>query len=195
MVLENYLSAGLHIGMKQRTKDMERFIYKIRPDGLAILDTKAIEERIATAAKFLSRFKKIMVVSRKTNGQKPIVKFAEVLATDDFIVRAFPGRFLPGTLTNPSFREYFEPDVVVVTDPLADMQAIKEAVKMRIPVVALCGTFNETRNIDLVIPANNKGRKALALVYYLLAKEILKLRSEELKLKPEDFESEERGEE
>ncbi len=195
-MLENFISAGLHIGMKQRTKDMKRFIYKIRPDGLAILDTKAIEERIALAAKFLSRFKKVMVVSRKTNGQKPIVKFSQAVSSEDFFVKRMPGRFLPGTLTNPSFKEYFEPDVVMVTDPLADAQVVKEAVKMRIPVVALCNTFNETRNIDLILPANNKGRKALALVYCLLAKEILKIQGkEELKAKPEDFESEERGEE
>lgn len=195
MVLENFLSAGVHIGMKMRTKDMSRFIYKIRSDGLAVLDVQAIEQRIAIAAKFLSRFKKIIVVSRKHNGQKPAVMFTKALAP---AIEAKPvaGRFLPGILTNPSFKEYFEPEALLVADPLADKQAVKEAVRMRIPIIAICGTFNETSDIDLIIPANNKGRKALALVYYLLAKEMLKvLGKEELKYKPEDFEAEETKEE
>lgn len=195
MALENYLSAGVHIGMKQRTKDMARFIYKIRPDGLSVLNVQTIEQRILTAAKFLARSKKIMVISRKTNGQKPVAKFSEIIGA-----RAVVGRFFPGILTNPSFREYFEPEVVMVTDPLADRQAVKEAVRMRIPVIALCDTFNETMDIDFIIPANNKGRKALALVYYLLAKEVLKNRGEiksdeEFKQKIEDFEAEEVREE
>lgn len=190
MAFEEYLSTGTHIGMKTRTKDMRRFIYKIRPDGLAVLDVQTIDERIKLAAKFLSKFKNIMVISRKINGQKPIVKFAEIINA-----KAVPGRFLPGTLTNPSFKEYFEPDVIIVTDPLADKQVVQEAVKMRIPVVALCDTFNITRNVDLVIPVNNKGRKALALIYYILAREILKNRGEiksddEFKYKIEDFETE-----
>lgn len=191
MALENYLSAGVHIGMKPRTKKMARFIYKVRPDGLAVLNVQMIEQRILTAAKFLARYKKIMAISRKINGQKPSAKFAEITGA-----KAVVGRFLPGILTNPSFREYFEPEAILIADPLADRQAVKEAVKMRIPIIAICDTFNETDNIDLVIPANNKGRKALALVYYILAKEVLKSRGdiksdEEFKHKPEDFEAEE----
>jgi small subunit ribosomal protein S2 len=107
------------------------------------------------------------------------------------------GRFLPGTITNPSFPGYYEPDVLLVTDPLVDSQAIEEAVKMRIPIVALCDTSNETESIDLIIPVNNKGRKALAMVYWLLALEVQKNREiikedKEFKYKPEEFETEER---
>ncbi len=191
MALENYLSAGIHIGLKQRTKNMARFIYKIRPDGLAVMNVQTIEHRINTAAKFLSKFKKIMVVSRKSNGKKPAAVFAEAVGA-----RAFIGRFLPGTLTNPNFKGFYEPDAIIITDPLADRQAVREAVKMRMPIISICGSSNETTDIDFVIPANNKGRKSLALVYYLLAKEILKSRGdiksdEEFKRKPEDFEAEE----
>ncbi|NOZ82057.1 MAG: 30S ribosomal protein S2 [Candidatus Micrarchaeota archaeon] len=188
MAGEEYLSVGAHIGMKRKTKDMERFIYKVRPDGLAVLDVKVIDERIKLAAKFLSRFKKIMVICRKRNGQKAVVRFSEVLS-DEMDVKAVPGRFLPGTLTNPSFKEYYEPEAILVVDPLADKQAVQEAVKMRIPVVAFCDTFNETRNIDLVVPINNKGKKSLAYAFYVLAKEILKLKGKEkVEFSPEEFE-------
>ncbi len=184
MPFEEYLSAGMHIGMKQQTKDMKRFIYKIRDDGLAVLDLETIAKRIEIAGKFLSKFEKIMVVSRKSIAHRAIRKFAEAVNA-----KAITGRFLPGIITNPSFREYYEPDILIVTDPLVDKQAIMEAVKMRIPIVALADTFNETSLLDFVIPVNNKGRKSIAMVYYLLASEILKNQGKEIKLKPEDFET------
>jgi len=194
MPYEEYLSAGMHIGMKQQTKDMKKFVYKVRDDGLAVLDLQTIENRIKLAAKFLSRFNNIMVVSRKIVGWKPVEKFAEAING-----KAVKGRFLPGTITNPSFRGYYEPEILVVTDPLIDSQAVEEALKMRIPVIALCGTFNETDLIDLIIPVNNRGRKSVAMVYWLLAREVLKNRGsvkkdEDFKYKPEDFEMEERKE-
>jgi small subunit ribosomal protein S2 len=181
----------MHIGMKQQTKDMKKFIYKIRDDGLAVLDLQTIENRVKLAGKFLARFQRIMVVSRKTVGSKPAIKFAEAINA-----RAVTGRFMPGIITNPSFPGYYEPDVVIITDPLIDLQAIEEAIKMRVPIVALCDTSNETQSIDIVIPVNNKGRKALATVYWLLAREILKNRGtlkqdEDFKIKAEEFESEE----
>ena len=186
---EDYLLAGVHIGMKQKTKSMEKFIYKVRPDGLNVLNVQEIDRRIRIAAKFLSQFKKIMVASRKINGKKPVEMFAKITGS-----KAVTGRFLPGTITNPSFRNYYEPDVVIITDPVTDVQPLQEAVKMRKPVIALCDTFNETRGVDFVIPCNNKGRKAIAMVYLILARELLKARGEiksdkEFKYKLEDFES------
>lgn len=180
---QDYLSAGIHIGMKSRTADMKKFIYKVREDGLAVLDLKMLDERIATAAKFLFGMKKILVVGRKSNSHTPIKKFCEIIGCD-----YITGRFMPGTLTNPSYKQFVEPDVVLLADPLSDYQALKEAVDSRIPVVALCDTFNETRNIDLIIPCNNKGKKSLALIYCLLTREMLKNRGEkEFKHKVEDF--------
>jgi small subunit ribosomal protein S2 len=167
MPYEQYLSAGMHIGMKQQTKDMKKFIYKVRDDGLAVLDLQTIEKRIKLAAKFLAGFKRIMVVSRKYVAWKPIEKFAEAVGA-----KTMAGRFLPGTITNPSFPGYYEPEVLLVTDPMVDSQALKEASSMRIPIVALSDTSNETGLIDLVIPVNNKGRKSLAMVYWLLALEV-----------------------
>jgi small subunit ribosomal protein S2 len=188
---EQYLQAGMHIGMKQQTKQMKKFIYKTREDGLAVLDLQTIDQRIKLAANFLSNFKSIMVVSRKVVGQKPASKFAEAING-----KAIVGRFLPGIITNPDFPGYFEPDVIIITDPLVDKQAMVEAVKMRIPVIALCDTFNETNLIDLIIPVNNKGRKSLAMLYYTLAKEILKSKNviasdSDFKFKIEEFEAKE----
>lgn len=188
MAYEQYLSSGVHIGMKQQTKDMKRFIYKTREDGLAILDLQTIDKRLQIAAKFLAGYGRIMAVSRKAVGHKATTKFAEAVNG-----KAVTGRFLPGIITNPAFREYYGPEVVIVTDPLVDKQALIEAIKMRVPVVSLTDTFNETGAIDLVIPVNNKGRKAVAMVYFTLAREIQKLRGvikedSEFKYKVEDFE-------
>lgn len=188
MTHDEFLSAGVHIGMKQTTADMKRFIYKIRPDGLSVLNVQVIEDRIKTAAKFLSGFKKILAVSRKATGKRATIKFAEAVNG-----KAITGRFLPGTITNPAFRKYYEPDVVIVTDPLIDKQSVKEAVKMRIPIIALCDTFNETGYVDYVIPCNNKGKKSVAMIYWALAKEILKERGKisedkEFKVPANDFE-------
>ncbi|NIO20169.1 MAG: 30S ribosomal protein S2 [Candidatus Aenigmarchaeota archaeon] len=166
-----YLTSGVHIGMKTCTKYMKKFIYKIRDDGLAVFNVQKVDNRIKVASKFLSKFEKIMAVSRKANGMQAIKKFAEVVDG-----KAITGRFPPGTLTNPSFREFYEPDVVVVVDPLIDNQVVTESKKKRIPVVALCDTFNEISDVDLVIPANNNGKKSLALIFWILAREILKHR-------------------
>jgi small subunit ribosomal protein S2 len=194
MTHEEFLSAGMHIGMKQQTKSMKKYIYKIREDGLAILDLQTIENKIKMAGKFLSKYSRIMAVSRKSAGWKSVFKFAEAVDGKSNI-----GRFLPGTITNPNFPGYYEPEVLVVTDPLVDIQAIEEASKMRIPIVALCDTSNETQFIDFIIPVNNKGRKSLSMAYFLLAREIQKNKGKikedsEFKYKPEDFESQERKE-
>ncbi len=167
----DYLSAGVHIGMKSCTKYLKRFVYKIRDDGLAVFNLRKVDARIVVAANFLSKFDNILIVSRKTNAADTINKFAEVTGS-----KAIAGRFSPGTLTNPSYRDFFEPDVVISIDPLIDENAIKEAKKKRIPMLALCDTFNEAADIDLLIPANNNGKKSLAMVFMLLSRELLKKR-------------------
>lgn len=164
-----YLTSGVHIGMKTCTKYMKQFVYKVRDDGLAVFNIQMVDDRIKTAANFLSKFDNIMVVSRKGNGVIPIKKFADVLKG-----KAIAGRFPPGTLTNPSFRDFYEPDVIFVVDPLIDQQAISEAKRKRIPVVALCDTFNEASDVDVIIPANNNGKKSLALICWIMTREILK---------------------
>jgi small subunit ribosomal protein S2 len=185
--VEEYLAAGVHIGTQQKSKDMKKFIYRVRGDGLYILDIQATDERIKTAATFLAKYEppKILVVTSRQYGQYPARKFAESIGG-----QAIVGRFIPGTLTNQSLERYREPGVLVVTDPIGDSQAVKEAVQIGIPIVALCDTNNMTSFVDLVIPTNNKGRKALSMVYYLLTREVLKHRGISTSLTPEDFETE-----
>jgi len=183
-----YLSAGVHIGMRQRTGDMREFIFKIRPDGLAVLDIKKLDDRIKVASKFLANKKKILAVSRRGVGIKAAQKFTEFVEG-----KAVAGRFYPGTLTNPSYEKFYQPDVVIVMDPLIDSQAVQEAVDERIPVIALCDTFNETKNLDLVLPTNNKGKRAVALIFWLLTRETMKAKGiiktdDEYTAKVEDFE-------
>lgn len=183
---DDYLSAGVHLGSRDKTKDMERFIFKTRPDGLSIIDLQKVDERIEAAASFLSRYDKIMVVGRKENSHLPIEKFAEAVGAEEVT-----GRFMPGTLTNPSFEDYYEPDVLLVADPLVDKQAMEEAIKRKIPIVAVCDTFTDLDYIDVVIPGNNKGRKSLGVIFYLLAREILSEEGEEFDYDVEDFTGEE----
>ena len=166
-----YLTSGVHIGTQQKSSDMKDFIFKVRNDGLYVLDIKLTDDRIKTSANFLSQYdpEDILVVSARQYGQRPIKIFTDLIGAG-----AIPGRFIPGTLTNPALSSYREPRVLVVTDPAADAQALKEGVNSGIPVVGLCDANNETRHVDIVIPCNNKGRRALAVVYWLLTREILK---------------------
>jgi len=170
---DTYLTSGVHIGTQQKSASMRRFVYKVRFDGLHVLDIRETDRRIRISAKFLARFppEKILVVSQRQYGQKPVKIFAKTAGAV-----SFAERFVPGCLTNPNLSEYYEPKVLVVTDPATDQQALSEAVSIGIPVVGLCDVNNETRNVDVVIPANNKGRVALATVYWLLSREILKAR-------------------
>ena len=108
--------------------------------------------------------------------------------------RVMLGRFMPGTLTNPSLPFYTEPQLIVVSDPKVDNQAVVEATNAGIPVVGIANTDNLTSNIDLIIPANNRGRKALATTYWLLAREILIQKGEltetqDMKYEIDDFET------
>ncbi|QFU81077.1 30S ribosomal protein S2 [Natronorubrum aibiense] len=184
--VEDYLGAGVHIGTQQKTNDMERFIHRVRTDGLYVLDVSKTDGRIRTAADFLSNYnpEQILVTSSRQYGRFPAEKFAEAVGA-----RARTGRFIPGTLTNPKYDGYIEPDVLVVTDPIGDAQAVKEAITVGIPVIAMCDSNNQVSNVDLVVPTNNKGRKALSVVYWLLANEVLDRRGAEPSYSLEDFES------
>src|SRR3989442_1403412 len=141
-----YLTSGVHIGTQQKSADMKAFIYKVRIDGLYVLDIKKTDTRIREAAKFLARFKpeNILVVAARQYGQKPARLFAKNVGA-----KVLAGRFVPGTLTNPNLPEFMEPEVLLVTDPAADQQALREALNVGIPVVALCDANNEVRDVDL----------------------------------------------
>lgn len=186
-----YLTSGVHIGTQQKSADMRRFIFKVRNDGLYVLDIKATDDRIRVAAKFLAGQdpSKVLVVCQRQYGQKPARTFAKNIGA-----RSMVGRFVPGTLTNPHLPTFFEPEVIVVTDPSADQQALREAVNVGIPVIALCDANNDLKYVDLAIPANNKGRRSLALVYWLLTREVVRAkniitRDDEFLLELDEFEA------
>ena len=172
---ETYEENAVNIVTQQKSADMARFIDTVRDDGLYLLDVNMTDSRIRTTATFLNKFDapRIMVVSARQYGQRPARLFAEAIGAN-----AAVGRFIPGSLTNPALRSYVEPDVLFVTDPAADQQALKEAVNSGLPVVGIVDANNNLRNVDIAVPANNKGRRSLALIYWLLAREVLKARGE-----------------
>ncbi|MCF7871981.1 30S ribosomal protein S2 [Candidatus Woesearchaeota archaeon] len=164
---DEYLKSGIHIGTKFRTKHMENFIYKTRPDGLSVLNIQQTDHRIKLAGNLLSQFKpeEILIVCRRENGWKSVKKFAEITG-----VQYFAGRYPPGVLTNPSLKNFIEAKIILVVDAWPDKNAVEDALKIGIPVIAICDTNNQTNNLDLVVPCNNKGKKSLGLLFYLLAK-------------------------
>ena len=172
---DTFLTCGVHIGTKQKSKDMEPYVYKVRDDGLRILNVNMTSEKVVEAAQFLKDFdpKDVLVVSARQYGWKPATKFAEACRFE-----CIAGRFTPGRLTNPEMRFFIEPKVIVLTDPAADAQAFREATNIKIPVIAMCDSNNLTTNVDIIIPGNNKGRRSLALIYWLLSREILRIRGE-----------------
>lgn len=172
-----YRTHAVHIGTNQKSADMNRFLDTDRQDGtgLHLIDIEKTDERIRVVASFLNRYdpSRVLVVSARQYGQRPARKFAQAIGAKRIV-----GRFIPGTLTNPRLNSYIEPEVLMVTDPSADSQALNEAISSGIPVIGICDANNTLRNVDLALPANNKGRRSLSLVYWLLARETLVQRGE-----------------
>jgi len=169
---------------------MSKFIQGIQSDGIYIFNIKTIDERIRYASAFLAQFQpdKVVAVGLRRNAYAPVLKFAANTKST-----ALVESFVAGTFTNPSLPTYIEPDVVLISDPLNESQPVMEAAEMGIPIVAVCDTDSPIEYIDYIIPANNRGRKSLALVYWLLAREMLRIRGEltsveAWSVKPEDFE-------
>ena len=168
-----YLKSGIHIGTKFRTKQMAGFIYKTRPDGLSVLNLEKINDRLRVVANLLAQYapEDILIISRRENGWRAVKLFGKATGA-----KFFAGRYPPGILTNPNLETFMETKVILVTDAWPDRNAVLDALKVGIPVIALCDTNNQINGIDLVLPCNNKGKKSLGLVFYVLAKEYLKAR-------------------
>ncbi|MHA1803699.1 MAG: 30S ribosomal protein S2 [Promethearchaeota archaeon] len=183
-----YLSSGIHIGTKLLTGDFRsrNWQYRITNYGLWVIDLVKTSERIKIAAKFLSKFieegsDSVIVSSVRRYGKEPVKKFCEVLGC-----KAIINRYIPGSLTNPQLpSDYYikDPKVIFIVDPHADKVILKEAQLARIPVVSIIDTDDVLTNVDLAIPANNRGKKSLGLIFFLLARYIMlelgKIASEE----------------
>ena len=181
-IKKKVLSTGIRVGTEVKTKFMIPYITQASPEGLYLFDLDITLSRIETASRFIKKFDIKKVIGR-TYANTPIEKFCELTGA-----RKMLGRFMPGTLTNPTLPYYSEPQLIVVSDPQVDAQAVTEATNAGIPVIGIANTDNVTSELDLVIPANNRGRKSLATVYWLLAREILQ-DSEEMKYEIDDFET------
>jgi small subunit ribosomal protein S2 len=172
---ETYEANAVNIGTQQRSSDMMRFIQEVRDDGLYLIDLTKTDERIRIVTKFINQFEpeQVVVTSARQYGQRPARMFAQAIGAKSSV-----GRFIPGTFTNPKLPSFYEPRMLIVTDPAADQQAVREAVGSGVPIVAICDANNNLRNVDIALPANNKGRRSLALLYWLLSREVLKQRGE-----------------
>jgi len=184
-----YLKAGIHIGTKFKTSYMNKFIYKVRSDGLCVLNLEKINERIKVMINLLSDYapEDILLVSRRENGWDALKMVNEMTG-----IPVFAGRYPPGILTNSNLENFIETKIIVATDSWPDRNAITDALIVGIPVIALCDTNNQSNKIDLVVPCNNKGKKSLGLLFYIFARDYMLKKGmikspEEMKYKVDDF--------
>jgi|TARA_B100001750_G_scaffold132992_1_gene105722 small subunit ribosomal protein S2 len=184
-IKKKILSTGVRVGTDVKTTFMIPYITQASPEGLYLLDLDITLSRIQTAARFIKKFdmNKVVVYSGRVYASTPIEKFCELTGAKKML-----GRFMPGTLTNPSLSFFSEPHLIIISDPQVDAQTITEATNAGIPVIGIANTDNVTSDLDLVIPANNRGRKSLAAVYWLLAREILQ-DPKAVKYEIDDFET------
>jgi small subunit ribosomal protein S2 len=187
--LEEYIKAGVHIGTKIKNKQTKKFIARIRSDGLAIIDVIKLDERLRLSTKLLSRYEpyQILAVGRRETARKPLQMLNKYTG-----INVYPKRYPPGLLTNPALDIFKDVDVVIITDPILDRNALLDAYRTGKITIAFVDTNNSLSYIDIAIPANNRGAKSLALLYYIIAREYLRNRGllskrEELPVSYEEF--------
>jgi len=168
------LATGTHIGHKNVTKAMQRYVWKRRADGVHIINLSKTWEKLVLAARIIVAIENpadVALISSQKEGQRAVLKFAQYTGAT-----TISGRFTPGTFTNQIQAKFMEPRLLVTSDTRLDHQPIMEASYVNIPVISFCNTNSSVRRVDCAIPCNNQGAESLGLMYWLLAREVLRLR-------------------
>jgi ribosomal protein uS2 len=182
--LEDYIKCAVHLGTKVITPHMRKFVYKRRADGLAVINTALIDEKIREAIDFISDYdqKGIYLICKREAGWEPAQKFGEVTG-----IRVFTKKYTPGMTTNLILEDFFESELTIICDPWMDKNALNDTVKLKKPVLGLCDTNNFTSGVSKIIPCNNKARKSIGCILYILAREYCKQKNIPFNAKLTDF--------